>query len=50
MIWNHRNKCVFDGQTPCLPSILRQADDERRLWALAGAKGLSFLAASLTNG
>jgi hypothetical protein len=50
MIWNHRNRCVFDGQTPSLPSILRQADDERRLWELAGAKGLSFLAASLTNG
>jgi hypothetical protein len=49
MIWNHRNRCVFDGQTPSLPSILRQADDERRLWELAGAKGLSFLAAPLSN-
>jgi hypothetical protein len=49
MIWNHRNRCVFDGQTPSLPSILRQADDERRLWELAGAKGLSFLAAPLSD-
>jgi hypothetical protein len=47
LIWNHRNRCVFDGQSPSLPYILRQADDERRLWELAGAKGLSYLAAPL---
>jgi hypothetical protein len=40
VIWNHCNRCVFDGQTPSIPSILRQTDDERRLWELAGAKGL----------
>jgi hypothetical protein len=49
MVWNHRNRCVFDGQTPSLPSILRQADDERRLWELAGAKGLSLLATPLSD-
>jgi hypothetical protein len=45
LIWSHLNRCVFDGQSPILPSILRQAKDERRLWELARAKGLSYLAA-----
>jgi hypothetical protein len=27
-IWNHRNKCVFNGRTPCLSSILASADEK----------------------
>jgi hypothetical protein len=27
-IWNHRNKCVFDGRTPSLSSILASADEK----------------------
>lgn len=46
MIWKHRNRVIFDGGTPSLPLILEQADEEKR-WELAGAKGLSFLAAPL---
>lgn len=49
MIWNHRNRCVFDGVTPSLSLILKQADDERSLWELAGAKGLSYLVVPLPN-
>ena len=47
-IWNLRNRCVFDGETPSLSRILKQADEERNLWELAGAKGLSYLAAPLS--
>jgi hypothetical protein len=46
-IWNHHNRCVFDGDTPNLSLILKQTDDERILWELAGAKYLSYLAAPL---
>jgi hypothetical protein len=44
MIWNHRNKMVFDGRTPSISFLLQAAGDERAMWRLAGAKGLSFLA------
>jgi hypothetical protein len=47
MIWNHRNRCIFDGVAPSLSSIPLQIDDERRSWELAGARGLSYLAAPL---
>jgi hypothetical protein len=47
MIWNNRNRCVFDGLAPSLPSILARSDEERRKWELAGTRGLSFLAAPL---
>ncbi|TVU04223.1 hypothetical protein EJB05_50202, partial [Eragrostis curvula] len=47
VLWNHRNMCVFDGISPSLPAILVQAEEERYLWELAGAKGVSFLTAPL---
>jgi len=43
-LWNHRNGCVFDGAAPNLAAALSFALEERRLWALAGARGLSLLA------
>jgi hypothetical protein len=46
-VWKHRNRCVFDNGSPNLSLILRQADEERSRWEVAGAKGLSFLAAPL---
>jgi hypothetical protein len=46
MIWIHRNKVVFDGRTPCISVLLQAAGEEREKWQMAGAKGLSFLAAS----
>jgi hypothetical protein len=47
IIWKHRNRCVFDGAAPSLTACLAQAEDERELWELAGAKGISFLVAQL---
>jgi hypothetical protein len=47
MIWKHQNRAVFDGGAPNLPLLLEQVDEERRRWEIAGAKGLSFLAAGL---
>jgi hypothetical protein len=46
-IWNLRNRCVFDRETPSLSQILKQTYDERSLWELVGAKGLSYLAVPL---
>ena len=48
-IWNHRNGCVFDGAAPSLAGALILADEERRLWSMAGARGLSFLTALLSG-
>ena len=43
-LWNHRNRCVFDGATPSLGGVLGFVLEESRLRAVAGARGLSFLA------
>jgi hypothetical protein len=48
VLWNHRNKCIFDGLSPNIANFLIQVGDERRLWEIAGAKGLSSLAISLS--
>jgi hypothetical protein len=47
VIWKHCNRCVFDHLPPNLNLLLRLADDETRKWVVAGAKGLSHLAAPL---
>jgi hypothetical protein len=47
-LWNHRNKCIFDGCNPSMSLSLRAADEERR-WEVAGAKGLAHLAAPLVE-
>jgi hypothetical protein len=39
--------CVFDGASPSLVAALRQAEEERAIWELAGAKGINFLMAQL---
>jgi hypothetical protein len=46
-ISKHRNRCVFDGIAPNLVACLSQADEERKMWELDGAKGISFLMAQL---
>jgi hypothetical protein len=46
-LWKHRNRCVFDGAAPCSAACLAQADEERRMWELGRAKGISFLMAQL---
>jgi hypothetical protein len=48
VLWNHRNRCIFDGLSSNIANFLIQVRDERRLWETAGAKGLSSLAASLS--
>ena len=47
IIWNHRNRIVFDGISPSVSAALCQAREEQQLWEMAGAKGLSFLAATI---
>jgi hypothetical protein len=39
-IWNHHNRCVFDGVPPCLARALLLASEELQLCGLAGAKGI----------
>jgi hypothetical protein len=51
-IWvlcNHRNRCIFDGLSPIIATVLIQVGDERRLWESAGAKGLFSFAVSLSD-
>jgi hypothetical protein len=38
-LWKHRNRCVFDGIAPSLAAAISQAEEEKRTWELAGAKG-----------
>jgi hypothetical protein len=48
MVWKHQNRVVFDR---ALPTSLFCSDPLRRKdkWQLDGAKGLSFLAVSMSN-
>ena len=46
-LWNHRNRCVFDGAAPNLAGRLMSFADERRLWVMVGTRGLSLLTAPL---
>jgi hypothetical protein len=47
IIWNHRNKCVFNNWNPNVSLAIRMALEERWMWEMAGAKGLSYLSAPL---
>jgi len=44
-IWNHRNRCVFDGISPNLNGVLSAVEEEMHLWSWAGARGVSHLLA-----
>lgn len=46
-LWNHRNRCVFDGDSPNLATALTLAFDDMSLWGIAGARGISYLAGLL---
>jgi hypothetical protein len=48
VLWKHRNRCVFDVAAPSLAAALSQVREERVLWELAGARGISSLATPLT--
>jgi hypothetical protein len=43
ILWNHRNRCVFDGAAPNMAESLILFGNERRMWMMAGARGLSHL-------
>jgi hypothetical protein len=45
VLWNHRNRCVFDGSATSVAGALILAGEERRLWTSVGARGLSLLSA-----
>ena len=42
-LWNHRNRCVFDGRPPSIATALVQVGVEQLIWEMAGAKGISLL-------
>jgi hypothetical protein len=46
-IWNHRNRCVFDGLSPNLETAIRRAEEEREMWELDVAKSLALLTAPI---
>jgi hypothetical protein len=46
-LWKHHNRCVFGGASPNLATALCQAEEERVVWDLAEAKGITFLMAQL---
>jgi len=46
-LWNHRNRCVFDGVQPNLSEVLSSIREELHLWGFAGARGLTHILAQL---
>jgi hypothetical protein len=40
-LWNIRNRCVFDAESPNLARALLLAGEELLYWALAGARGIN---------
>ena len=44
-VWTHRNRCVFDGAAHDIARILITTGEERKLWLLARARGISLLTA-----
>ena len=42
-LWNHRNRCVFDGISPSLSVAQHFFEDELSLWSFAGARKLQAL-------
>ncbi|GJM90174.1 hypothetical protein PR202_ga06431 [Eleusine coracana subsp. coracana] len=43
IIWKHRNSCVFDGTRPSVSTIMREFENEKHLWSLAGARSMQAL-------
>jgi hypothetical protein len=44
VLWNHTNRCVFDGLSPSINAVLAHVGEERQVWECSGAKGLNFFA------
>jgi hypothetical protein len=49
VIWNHMNRCVFNGWNSNITLILSWAKEEMHRWEIAGAKGIYYLAAPLAE-
>ncbi|GJN09700.1 hypothetical protein PR202_ga27730 [Eleusine coracana subsp. coracana] len=43
-LWKHHNTGVFDRVQPCINTIIREFENEKHLWVLAGARSLGALA------
>ena len=48
-LWNIRNRCVFDAESPNLARALSLAGEELLYWTLAGARGINNLLAQGLN-
>jgi len=44
-LWNHHNRCVFDGASPSISNIISTTLEDLQQWSLAVARGISFLLA-----
>jgi hypothetical protein len=42
-IWNHRNRCVFNGEQPCSSMVIKWVKEESHYWCRAGASGLDSI-------
>jgi hypothetical protein len=42
-LWLHRNRVVFDGESPSIGRLQRNFLDELVCWVMAGAKNLESL-------
>jgi hypothetical protein len=42
-IWNHRNRCVFNGEQPCFSMVIKWVKEESHIWCRAGASGLDSI-------
>jgi hypothetical protein len=49
ILWKHQNYCVFYDIGPNMVTAVLQADEERKVWALAGASEISHLMAQLSE-
>jgi len=49
-LWNHCNRCVYDGVQPNLNEVLLSIREELHLWGLAGARGVTHILAQLPAG
>jgi hypothetical protein len=48
-LWKHQNRCVFYGIAPTMAAAMTQAVEERKMWKLAGARGITYLMAQIPD-
>jgi hypothetical protein len=39
VLWNYRNRCVFDGLSPSIVVVITHAGEECRIWEFSGKRG-----------